>query len=343
MTPPSDIAAGKAPTSAPVAPKLDRSPFSAISVTRSYEQVVRQIESAIRSGQLGRGERLPTERELGATFDVSRGVVREAIKVLSAMGLVEARQGSGLYVRNEPIQSVTRAFVLSVSPSAESVEKLFEFRAGLEREAASFAAIRRSETDLEAISQAVTLTEQSREPLDWIKFGDADQEFHRAIALASGNPYLAVAITTAREMQRDVVNLFSKHPGSIDTAINHHQLIFAAIRDRNSDEAARLMTEHVRYTANAVQTNVPLLGSLPTPPTLETRRAIHDRNRRPDQPQTSEPDHTARCDHCPTNGLGHRREILGLPAAHPEPAAGGGGGGLSRSSTASGSASANTG
>lgn len=272
MTPPSETAASKTPTTSPRAPKPGHSPFSAISVSRSYEQVVRQIESAIRSGQLARGERLPTERELGATFDVSRGVVREAIKVLSAMGLVEARQGSGLYVRNEPIQSVTRAFVLSVSPSAESVEKLFEFRTGLEREAAAFAALRRTDNDLAAIFAAVTLTEQSRDPLDWDRFGDADSSFHRAIALASGNPYLSVAITTAREMQRDVVNLFSKHPGSIDTAIDHHHQIYAAIRDRSPDEAAYLMTEHIKYTAHAVQTNVPLLGSLPIPQASDDRQ-----------------------------------------------------------------------
>jgi DNA-binding FadR family transcriptional regulator len=259
-----DTLPGSPKTPLPVS--IAQTSFSAVSVTRSYEQVVRQIESAIRSGQLGRGQKLPTERELGASFDVSRGVVREAIKVLSAMGLVEARQGSGLFVRNDPIQSVTRAFVLSVSPNAESVEKLFEFRAGLEREAAIHAATRRTDADLDRIENAVNQTRQSREPLDWDRFGDADNEFHRAIADASGNPYLSVAITTAREMQRDVVNLFKKHPGSIDTAIRHHEAIFAAIRDQDPAAAGDIMVEHVQYTRHAVQTNVPLLSGSPDPP-----------------------------------------------------------------------------
>ncbi len=76
---------------------------------------MRQIAASIRNGQIGNGGRLPTERELSAAFRVSRGVIREAIKVLGALGLVEARQGSGIYVLNT-VPTVTRAFTLSVSP-----------------------------------------------------------------------------------------------------------------------------------------------------------------------------------------------------------------------------------
>ena len=71
--------------------------FRAVILTRSYEQVVQQIQEGIRSGSLVPGQRLPTERELGESFGVSRAVVREALKVLAAMGLVESRQGSGNY------------------------------------------------------------------------------------------------------------------------------------------------------------------------------------------------------------------------------------------------------
>ena len=85
--------------------------FSAVTVVRPYEQIVRQIQAAIRDNALVEGDRLPTERELAETFGVSRSVVREAIKVLSAQGMVESRQGSGLYVRNRPIESVSRAIV----------------------------------------------------------------------------------------------------------------------------------------------------------------------------------------------------------------------------------------
>ncbi len=127
--------------------------FSAVTVVRPYEQIVRQIQAAIRDNALSEGDRLPTERELAETFGVSRSVVREAIKVLSAQGMVESRQGSGLFVRNRPIESVSRAIVLSVSPDLMSVDRLFEFRKLLEVDAARLAALRATPEQIAALGR----------------------------------------------------------------------------------------------------------------------------------------------------------------------------------------------
>jgi len=227
--------------------------YHAVTVTRSYEGVVRQIAASIRSGQIGTGERLPTERELSAAFGVSRGVIREAIKVLDALGLVEARQGSGIYVLNT-VPTVTRAFTLSVSPDIESVEQLFEFRRTLETDAVRLAALRRTNAELAAIETAATATALASETGNWSEFGAADNAFHAAIARASHNPFFGVAVATARQMQNDVVPLISDRAGSIRSAVTHHAEIAAAIAARDSERAARAMTEHLIYTANAVVT-----------------------------------------------------------------------------------------
>lgn len=243
---------------ASVAPVTPPSPpfggmFRAVAATRSYEEVVRQVEAAIRSGKIERGQRLPTERQLSETFDVSRGVIREAVKVLEAMGLVEARQGSGIYVRNDTIPSVTKAFILSVSPDAESVDRLFEFRRGLEAEVARFAAIRHAGDHITIMEEALLAMERAVDPLNWAVFGTNDSLFHNTIARASGNPYLEVAIAAARDMQRDVMTLFTKEAGSIRTAIAQHRDIFEAIRAGDSDLAGRLMADHIAYTSSSVQ------------------------------------------------------------------------------------------
>jgi GntR family transcriptional repressor for pyruvate dehydrogenase complex len=232
--------------------------FSSVTVVRPYEQIVSQIQREIREGNLPRGARLPTERELAESFGVSRSVVREAIKVLAAIGLVESRQGSGLYVRNDPIPVVTRAFILSVSPDAESVDRLFEFRQVLESEAARLAAARRSDDDLAAMREAIALCDPKRDGDDWDLFGRADSQLHLAIAHASGNPYLEVAIATAREMQRDVVRLFADHPGSMQVAVGHHQDLVAAIERGEADAAATIMTDHIGYTGAIVHTTFPV-------------------------------------------------------------------------------------
>jgi DNA-binding FadR family transcriptional regulator len=234
----------------------ERSPYQAITVSRSYEQVVRQIAALIRTGQLRSGERLPTERELGSAFGVSRGVVREAVKVLGALGLVEARQGSGIYVLHD-IPTVTRAFTLSVSPDAESVERLFEFRRTLEVEAAALAARRRTEAQLAEIVAASEATARAVELGDLEAFGAFDNVFHGAVARASGNPYFEVAVATARQMQQDVVPFISDRIGSVRSAILHHHNITAAIGARDPEAAARAMAEHIVYTSGAVTARLP--------------------------------------------------------------------------------------
>jgi GntR family transcriptional regulator, transcriptional repressor for pyruvate dehydrogenase complex len=233
-----------------------RSPHQAITVTRSYEGVVRQIAESIRNRQISSGERLPTERELSSAFGVSRGVIREAIKVLGALGLVEARQGSGIYVHNN-VPTVTRAFTLSVSPDAESIERLFEFRRTLEVETARLAALRRSDDELAAIAAAAEATARALDSGDWGEFGVADNAFHAAVARASGNPYLEVAVATAREMQQGVDSLISDRAGSVTSTVVHHHAIVGAISTRQPDAAGRAMADHIVYTANAVTQNNP--------------------------------------------------------------------------------------
>lgn len=225
--------------------------FQAVAISRPYEQIVDQIAGEIRSGRLGHGERLPTERELSVTFGVSRGVVREAVKVLSAMGLVEPRQGSGLFVQDDPLPLVTRALTLSVSPEQKSVGRLFEFRGVLESFAAESAARGRSAQQAQDITRAAKETQVAGENIG--AFGVADTAFHNAIYEAADNPYLAVTAGAIRDLQRDVAHLFRTFPGSIHLAGEQHERIALAIKRQDSAAAAAAMAAHVSYTSRTVE------------------------------------------------------------------------------------------
>ncbi len=231
--------------------------FSAVTVVRPYEQIVRQIQSAIREKELSEGDRLPTERELSETFGVSRSVVREAIKVLSTQGLVEARQGSGLYVLNRPIESVSRAIVLSVAPEGDAVGQLFEFRGLLEAGAAWLAARRATPQQIEALRQRVSHYEADPggQP-NWDRFADVDEAIHGLICAAANNPYLEMMVASVRGMMQDVVVLIAHHPGSIEEAMRHHRQIVEAIAAGDADRAHDAMAQHVAYTASVVQTQI---------------------------------------------------------------------------------------
>lgn len=231
--------------------------FNSVTVFRPSDQIIQQIQDAIRNGDLARGDKLPTERALCEQFGVSRSVVREAIKALDAMGLVESRQGSGIFVRNNPIESVSRAFVLSVSPDAESVDCLFEFRQSLEKEAARLAAIRATDQHISEIDEVLAWMDLRPAPDDWSTFAKVDIRFHHLVAEASGNPYLQVAIASVRDMSRDIVRVFSEHAGSLEEAMRHHQRILQAIRQHDPEAASIAMVEHISYTSGVVQQQIP--------------------------------------------------------------------------------------
>ncbi|WP_280189184.1 FadR/GntR family transcriptional regulator [Delftia sp. PS-11] len=175
------------------------------------DQVAQQLEARIRSGELQPGQKLPTEAELVQQLEVSRTVVREAISRLKSRHLVESRQGSGMYVKAAGIEPLD--FGLSAA-GKNAVIQIAEVRRALEAEVAELAAGRRSEQDMQRIRQAEdTLAEAVRQGRDGV---EEDMAFHRAIAQASGNPFListldymsqflrsAMRITRANEARRD--------------------------------------------------------------------------------------------------------------------------------------------
>lgn len=227
--------------------------FQSVTVVRSYEQVVRQICDRIRAGELLPGQKLPTEQALSESFGVSRAVIREAIKVLASLGMVESRQGSGTYVAANPIPSISRALTLSATADEDSVLRLFEVREPLETAAARLAALRRNEAHIAIIRKHAEETAAAAANDDVPAFGTADHAFHRAVAEAANNPYLAVIISAVRELQSDAVSLIVRLAGSLPVAAEHHRRVAEAIADGRADDAAAEMATHVRYSMDAAR------------------------------------------------------------------------------------------
>src|SRR5215203_3035620 len=212
--------------------------FRSVILTRSYEQVVEQIQAGIRAGTLVPGQRLPTERELGESFGVSRAVVREALKVLSAMGLVESRQGSGNYIASNPVPSITRALILSATPQEESLLALFEVREPLEALAARRAADRRTPEQADTIVEAAEGTIRSGETDDLDLFSVGDLALHRGIFAAAGNPYLTTVSSAVREVLNHALHLVTRLTGTVPAAAGQHVRIADAITRQDADAAA---------------------------------------------------------------------------------------------------------
>jgi len=175
------------------------------------KRVAEALSAEIRSGRLKPGDKLPTEPELVKQFSVSRTVVREAVSRLKSIGLIDSRQGSGVFVLEAALSPLS--FDASDVVSKNSVIQMVELRRALEAEVADLAALRRASTDVTLIRQAlVALNKAVADGGDGVQ---QDVAFHLAIANAAKNPYLlstlqylrgflhgATRVTRANEAQR---------------------------------------------------------------------------------------------------------------------------------------------
>ena len=212
-------------------------------------ELVDHLRRQIESGALAPGDRIPTERELVEGSGVSRTVVREAIARLTAEGLLEPRQGSGVFV-TEPR---TTAFHVSHGEFDDLVEvrRLLELRLAVEIEMAGLAARRRSEADVAEMRVLI-----QRIALDVATTGDgsaADEALHGVIARASGNRYFGRFLEFL-EMglvpRRGLLRQSAEDDGAYTARVHEeHVALVDAIARRDVDgarEAVRRHLEHAR-------------------------------------------------------------------------------------------------
>ncbi len=211
------------------------------------EPVRDMLLDMIRTGDVGIGGNLPSERELMERLGVGRPAIREAMQSLAGSGLIEIRQGGRARVAEPSIGrmveqiSETMRHILDHSPA--SLENLKEARALFEREMARIAARRRSGADLDRLAGIVALMEDSIE--DSARFRALDGLFHREVAGMSGNPiYGALMDALFRwlaDFHADLVGV----PGLEQLTLREHRDIAAAIASGDAEAAAAAMSDHL--------------------------------------------------------------------------------------------------
>jgi DNA-binding FadR family transcriptional regulator len=208
---------------------------------RPFEQIVERLAIDIISGRHATGEQLPNETTLGLDISVSRTAFREALKYLTAKGLIEAKPRSGTRVRPRSAWNLLDPDILRWSlhagPSLEFVRDLFELRRNIEPTAARLAALRHTVADLARLETAL-LGMELNEPIGPAAI-DADLRFHEALFLATGNPALAclkdIVTTTILWSQRIKRPI---GPSQFVDSLATHRRIFEAVRDRDGELAA---------------------------------------------------------------------------------------------------------
>ena len=207
------------------------------------EQIADQLEEEILSG--GKiGDRLPSEQQLAERFEASRTIVREALKILRARGLIDSRTGSGAYTTRPDVQDLSHMISRIILMDKQiDYRSIYDVRICLETAAARSAAQRASDADFEALQEILNRLQNYN--LGVLERRDLDFGFHQALARYSCNPLLALLVETMANVFKDVIKIGIFIEGGIDDAIVRHQRILDALKARDGALAERMMFEHL--------------------------------------------------------------------------------------------------
>jgi len=213
--------------------------------------VAERILQLIAEARLRPGDRMPTENELAARLGTSRTVVREAVKILSALGRVRAQKGRGLYVADDAgMLGPSRWEGFFLPTDLDHVYMLFEFRRVQEMAASRLAATRATPAELRAIETAAETCRQGHLTGESALFDRGDDDFHLGIAAAAHNQFLVVAVREARRLQHQssTIGLHGTVGGHAAEAVEEHAAIYGAIRAGDPDAAAQATAVHLDNT-----------------------------------------------------------------------------------------------
>ncbi|MDQ0297177.1 MULTISPECIES: FadR/GntR family transcriptional regulator [Streptomyces] len=205
------------------------------------ERIARQLEHDIRSGRIAVGQKLPSERELAAEFEASRGVVREVLRRLEAQHLIEVAPGRGSFVR-EQTSGQARDYDALYRAGRPTVRQLIEARIPMETEMVRLAARRATDEDLLALRTARDDLEGANDVVDKAR---ADLAFHDAIAVASKNPVLRIMLSSISGMMFELMLRSNSDPSIGAPGVPHHPEIFEALEARDEELATERMREHL--------------------------------------------------------------------------------------------------
>ena len=224
-------------------PPIDTKQRRAVSI-----EVARVITEAIESERLRAGDQLPPERDLSGMLKVSRTSVRDALKVLAGMGLLQIRRNHGVFVADASDRRIDGEASAVLSTANRPLSELFELRRVLETQATAWAAERASSEQIQqidAVYRRFSLL-ATRDNLTREQANAFDVEIHAMIAEASGNTLVAQVVTDLREAaERERGSLESLHPDRIAANVADFGAIVDALRHRDTEGARAAMLEHL--------------------------------------------------------------------------------------------------
>ncbi|MFI1092581.1 FadR/GntR family transcriptional regulator [Streptomyces sp. NPDC020917] len=208
----------------------------------SGADVAAAMETRLLSGEWGVGTRLPSERLLALEYQVSRPVIREALRALQERGLITVSAGRGSFVRDLRPSSHGGDATLLARRGEVTARDLVVARVMLEGQTAALAAQNRTEDDLTDMRRILAAFDREK---SLAATADLDVAFHESIAVASRNPVIQLMFGSIRPLTHGVVLRSLTDRAVRGIAVPLHDVVFEAIADQDPDAARAAMTDHI--------------------------------------------------------------------------------------------------
>ena len=218
----------------------------AVEKKRAYEDIVQQVLTLIENGKLKRGDQLPSERELTETFKVSRTTVREAIRTLESMKLLQCRQGNGTYVLASSEEALIQPLAAALFNAKDDIRDIFYIRKIIEPHVAHLAAENATPQEIEALEKI--LNEQEACIGRGESVVETNSLFHNHLAGAAKNRVmerLLLALIDLLHQSREEYLMEDERNKRAERSLEGHKKILTAIKDGDCDVALKLMLQHL--------------------------------------------------------------------------------------------------
>ncbi len=230
--------------------------FSRIDHSRTADEVVEQIESLILEGVLRTGDRLPGERELSRQFEVSRPILRDALKALEARGLLVTRHGGGTHVADVIGQVFSKPVMELLPTHRKTARDYLEYRREIEGVAAEYAARRATADDLALLDRIVQRMDEAHRTGDFEDEAEIDVEFHNAIGECAHNIILLHTLRSCYRLLSEGVFqnrlLVFTLPGAREELLVQHRAIHAAVKAGDPAAARKAAMDHITYVERSM-------------------------------------------------------------------------------------------
>lgn len=207
------------------------------------------LTDAIINGELKPGDKLPSDRNLSASYGVGRSAIREALKVLSALGLINILPGQGTFIASENTDFFLVPLSWTMFVGQNNTNHLLEMRSTLELETAALAAKRADESSLIELTEKYETMQRAYQDADFQAFLDADLDFHLAIARCSGNPIFYSLLQTSRKLLTHISKTGMISMEHLREIAKEHQDIYTAIISGDEEVAKEKMNIHLKLSS----------------------------------------------------------------------------------------------